>query len=375
MRALALIAALLLTLCVGASAGACAEGAEETAALSEQELERAGFGGFAALAKELGGLDAKALLKRALAGELRLDIDDAQRLIRRFCAWVKDAFLEALAALAAPVLAGVALRALLGKNGGSSMALLCRLACASVLMARYARDGQIAAWALDSAAKLTESASPVLASVMAMTGAGGAARILSPSAALCAGVIRRVLGEIALPLCGVAAVVASSANLSDHFQLNRLFALLGRGVAGVVRLSMAAFAGLMALEGLLAPGQDGFAVRVVGRALQGALPIVGGQLADSAGALADSAALLRSAVGVTGMAAVLAACASPAVRLAVSMVALQLAAAVLEPVADPGVVRLIGHFARLGQLLLAICAGCALLCVLLMGGCLGLAAA
>ena len=155
----------------------------------------------------------------------------------------------------------------------------------------------------------------------------------------------------------VAAVVAASANLSDHFQLNRLFALLGRTVTAIVRLLMAGFAALMAMEGLLTSGQDGAAVRVVGRAPQGALPIVGGQLADSAGALEDSAALLRGAVGVAGMAAVLAACAGPAIRLAVSMAALQLAAAVLEPVADPGVVRLIGHFSRLNRVLLSICSG------------------
>ncbi len=375
-----MIAALLLSLCACAAAeandGESAVSAEEAEAIREQVLERAGFGGFAALSEELGGIDVTALLRRALAGELKYDIDDARKMARRFCARVKDAFLEALSELAAPVLAGFALRVLLGVYGSAgSAALMCRLACASLLMARYARDGRIAREALSAAARLTEAVSPVLASILTVTGAGGAAQILSPSAVLCAEVIRRILGEIALPLCGVAAVVAASSNLSDHFQLNRLFALLGRGVTAIVRMSMAGFVGLMALEGLVASGQDGAAARVMGRALQGALPVIGTQLADSSGALASSAALLRGAVGITGMAALLAACAGPAIRLAVSMISLQLAAAVLEPVADSGIVRLIGHFSQLIRLLLAICAGCALLCMLLVGACLGLAAA
>ncbi len=380
MRTLALIAALLFMLCAGAAAESAAaeiaDSAEEADAMRAQALANAGFDDFAALAEALGGLDAAAIMKRAMTGELKFNLDDARQMARRFCARVKGAFLETLAALAAPVLAGLALRALLGGyEVGGSVALMCRLACASLLMARYARDGGIAREALSAAARLTEAISPVLAAIMAMTGAAGTTRVLSPSAVLCAEVIRRVLGEIALPLCGVAAVVAASANLSDHFQLNRLFAMLGRAVTALVRLSMAGFAGLMALEGLLAAGQDGVAVRVVGRALQGALPVIGAQLVDSAGVLADSAALLRGSVGIAGMAAVLAACASPAIRLAVSMLSLQIAAAVLEPVADTGVVRLIGHFSQLSRLLLAICAGCALLCVLLVGACLGLAAA
>ncbi|MBQ8109736.1 MAG: hypothetical protein IJ124_06245 [Clostridia bacterium] len=366
MKLLALVAALLLMLCPGAPA-------EEDPA--QRVLDEAGFERFAAANDALDGIDVKAVLRRALAGELEWDGDCAKQLLNRFGEAVKAAFSDVIAALAAPVLAAVALRMLLGgQEAGGGMALLCRMSCAALLMARYVRADGVAQDMLKGASKLVEAAAPVLASVMALAGSGGAAAALSPMAALCMDLIQRALVEIALPLCGAAAVLAAAANLSQRFSLNRLFALAKWTVATGLRLLTAVFVGVLAVEGLLAPGQEQLAARFAQRAIQGALPIIGGQLSDSVGALSVSAAAIQNAVGVTGLAAVIGAGAGPVLRLAASMLSLKLAASVLEPVADAGVVRMIGHFSELSGMLLAICAEAALLGLLVIGASLGLAA-
>ncbi|MBR1821323.1 MAG: hypothetical protein IJ769_06840, partial [Clostridia bacterium] len=72
--------------------------------------------------------------------------------------------------------------------------------------------------------------------------------------------------------------------------------------------------------------------------------------------------------------AVLGVSAAPVARLAVSTLSLRLASAILEPVADAGVTRIVGGFGDVSRMLLAICAGATLLAVLMLGACLGLAA-
>ena len=339
----------------------------------EGALAGAGFDRFADSAVALGGVNPREALRAIARGELRWDDARVDRLLERLAAALKTALWDALAALAMPVLLGALLRVMLDGRGSGALGLLCRLSCAGLLMARYVRSGDIATDMLRRAGELTDGLTPILASTMALTGADAASTVLSSLSAVCAGLTQRALRDIGLPLCGVAAAVACAANLSERFQLNRLFALLQRVVAALIRLALAAFVAAMAVEGLLASGKDAPLLRAVQRAMRGTLPVIGRQASDAVGGLVESARAIRGAVGVAGMAVILSACAEPVARLAISMLSLRLAEAVLEPVADPGVVRIIAHFAGLERMLLAICAGCALMAVLLIGACLALA--
>ena len=357
-RALALCAALIVAL--------------STAALAEGDLfARFGVDALSRQSQALGGVDVRALCESLLTGKLGLDEDWMNDALRRFAASLKRALTDALTLLAAPVLASLALRSLI--DGGGAIGLVCRMGCAALLTERFVRARAVAAAALDASAKLIDAAAPVLATALTLTGSAGKAAILTPSAALCAKLISDVFSDAGLPLCGVVAIVAAAANLSDRFQLNRLLALMKRGLNWAVSLTLGAFVGLMALQGLLASGQDALTARALRRMIQAALPVIGGEVSDSAGALLGSAIAARNAVGVAGMLAVMGVCAAPLARLAVSSLSLRLAAAALEPVADPGVVKIAAGFADAHQLLLAISAGAALMSVLCLGACLALA--
>ena len=81
---------------------------------------------------------------------------------------------------------------------------------------------------------------------------------------------------------------------------------------------------------------------------------------------------VRNLAGVAGRVAAVGSTLAPILRLAVSTLSLKLAAAVLEPVTDAGVARIIASYGALHKLLLAICVSGTLLAVLLLGACLSL---
>jgi len=348
------------------------DGASSLDAL-EAALDEAGFDAFAEASKAAGGDDARGILRSILSGKSIWDEAQLDALLKDLVASVRQAFLEVLAALAAPVLAGAILRALLdGREGSGAAALLCRLSCASLLTVRYVRWSGLASDLLSRTAGLTDAVMPVLAVAMSLTGSG-LESMLTPISAVLGKLTQNVLIGAAMPLCGIAAGVACAANLSDRFQLNQLFTLLKRMIASGVRLLIAAFVGMLAMEGLLASGQDAPLLRTMQRAVRGVMPIIGQQASDSLSMVSSSARAVVNAVGVTGMTVILSACAKPMLGLVVSSLSMQLAAAVLEPVADTGVVRIIVHFSELSRMLLAICIGCAILSVLFIGACFSLA--
>lgn len=315
------------------------------------------------------GMSAREIARRALTGEFTLDAELPARAARTVAAGVRDGLTETLRLLAPPVLAILMLRLLLGRRH-SALVLLCRLVCAVALLSRLAGMLAEVKSAMAQVGRIADAVAPVLSAALALTGSGAASAMLTPASTLCAGALEDVLAQWGLTLCALAAIVASAGNLSDHFRLDRLFALLRSVVTRGVALLIAAFVGMLALEGRLAAAQDAGSARAIGSALAGLIPIIGAQVSASGDALVDSALAVRSAVGATGMLFVFGACAARLLKLTALLLSVRLAAAVIEPVADPGIARMTWCCGEVARMLTAIYAGGVMLVTLLAGTCL-----
>jgi len=353
--------ALLLVLCPGAKGEASAQAL----------LDRTGFSELESLSEALDGPDVRRIAGEVLSGRLTVRRDLPRKALRRLIGALKKALLPALGALATPVLVTLMLRLVLGAEDGP-LVFLCRLACVLSLGEQCATAMAVAREGMAVAARIADTAAPVVASALSLTGRAAASATLTPVAAICADGIENALIAWGLPLCGVAAIVAAGGSLSDSFRLDRLFRLICGTVTWGVGLLIATFVGMMALQGRLAAARDGASVQAVRQALRGLIPLIGGSVADSSGALVEGAAAVRNAVGVTGLMIVLCAAVTPALRLGAHMLSMKLASALVEPVADPGIVRIAAGYGEIARLQLALYAGSVLLAALLAGAGLGL---
>ena len=354
-------AALIMLLCPGARGEAPAQAL----------LDQTGFSGLVDLSKALDGPDVRRIAGEVLSGRLAIRRDLPGAALRRFASAAKEALLSALSALAVPVLVTLALRMVLGAEDGP-MVLLCRLACVFSLGKQCAAAMEAAREGMAVAARIANAAAPVVASALSLTGRAATSATLTPMAAVCADGIENALIAWGLPACGIAAVVAAGGSLSDSFRLDRLFKLISGAVTRGVCLLIAAFVGMMALQGRLAAARDGASVQAVRQALKGLIPLIGGSIGDSSAVLLESAAAVRNAVGVAGLMIVLSAAAGPAVRLGAHMLSMKLASALVEPVADSGITRIAAGFGEIARLQLALYAGSVLLSGLVVGAGLGL---
>jgi len=361
MRRLILLAALLLLLHPGAMATDPAEALLEKAGLSDLE----------ALSKSLDGPDVREAARAVLSGELPIDRDLPATALRQLCEAVKRALLPALSVLAVPVLVSLSLGMVLGTDRGP-LTLLCRLSAVYGLGRQCAAAMAVARSGMRVAVRIADTAAPVVSAALTLTGRAAAGTTLTPLSAICADAVGNVLIGWGLPLCGIAATVAAGGNLSGRFRLDGLFRLICRAVTWGMGMMIAAFVGVMALQGRLAATRDGASSQALRQALRGLVPLIGGSVSDSSGALAETAVAVRSAAGATGLLIVLGTAAQPALKLGAHMLSLKLASALLEPVADPGITRIAACYGEIARVLLAMYAGSVLLTALLAGAGLGL---
>lgn len=334
---------------------------------SQALLDAAGFDRLRELAQNSGVQEIVEFLK---APENSLDAELPGRLLRRLAGSIRDGLLSALSALATPVLISLCLRLILGKSDGA-LALLCRLACACELSRRCARAIAVAGEAMRAAVRVAGIVSPVAAATLTLTGSASLGAALSPIAALVVGIIENILLAVGLPMCTLAAMAAVADALSERFRLRRLFALLRQWTMWGVGLLVSGVVALLAVEGRMAAVGDTTSARALGNLIRGVVPYVGGSISQSTGALLEGAAAARSAVGITGVALAAGTCLRPVLRLVTYMMSLKVAAAAVEPIADPGTTRVVSGFADVAGMLVALCAGSSLLAALLAGACLG----
>ena len=106
---------------------------------------------------------------------------------------------------------------------------------------------------------------------------------------------------------------------------------------------------------------DAAAVRIAKTAISGAVPVVGGIIAEASETVLAGAGLLKNTIGVFGMLAILAACAYPFLQLGVQYLLYKLTAFLAAVVGAPSLCRLINGLGGAFGLVLGMTGACALL--------------
>ena len=202
---------------------------------------------------------------------------------------------------------------------------------------------------------------PTLAAAMASGGLASAASVWQVTTLLVSDALCTAVARLLLPLAyGCIALSAAGAMLGEE-RLGALSDGIGRFTAALLKLAAGAFAGYLTLAGVLTGSADRAEIRAVKAAVSGAIPVVGGVLADTAESALTAAGALRGVIGALGVFAILAVCLAPLLRLGAQYLLYQLAAfaaglAGTKPLAD-----FLDRLGRVFALVFAMTAACALI--------------
>lgn len=279
-------------------------------------------------------------------------------------------------ALFVPMVASMLARMLLrqGNPGVRTAQFVCRAAAIAALTSVLVRMIDDVQALLRSLLRCSDAFTPALLAVATMAGTSSAAT-LTPFAAILADLLEKVMGEWGIALSAAAAGIAIAGNLSPQIRLKRLYSLLRQTLQWGAGATMAAFMGMLSIQGRIGIGRDTAAIRTARYAIESVVPIIGGSVSDSFDSLAASALIVRNALGTSGFVLIALYCMAPLIKVAGMSLMLKFAAAVAEPIGDEALSSLLSQFAGAVEMLLITSVAAIVLCAMLIGSCMTVASA
>jgi stage III sporulation protein AE len=170
-----------------------------------------------------------------------------------------------------------------------------------------------------------------------------------------------VINKLLIPLVYgyIAAQVAYAA--VGNGGLKRVAAFLKWLTVSILTILLLVYVGYLTISGVMAGSADGATLKAAKLAISGAVPVVGGILADASESILAAAGILRGTVGVFGMIVVLGICLVPFLQLAIHYLLYKLTAALAATIGEGRVCGLIEELGTAFGLILGMMGACALL--------------
>ena len=202
---------------------------------------------------------------------------------------------------------------------------------------------------------------PTLAAATAASGAVTTATFQQVTTVFLADLLMNLINGLLIPLVYLyIGALAAGSCLPD----NRLGAIaegLKKIITWTLTTSLLLFTVYLSAVRVVAGAADGASVKVAKAAISGAVPVVGGIIAEAAETVLAGAGMLKNTIGVFGMLAILAACAYPFLQLGVQYLLYKLSAFLAAAVGAPGLCKLIDGLGGAFGLVLGMTGSCALL--------------
>jgi len=206
---------------------------------------------------------------------------------------------------------------------------------------------------------------PMLITLMLYTGSIVTSGLLQPIILFCIEFIGNIIERLLMPVVSIITVLIIISKISDKVQINKLAGFMKSSVVWFLGIILTVFVGVLSLEGTLTSSVDGITAKTAKVAVSSLIPIVGKVLGDTVDSVLGCGIILKNAIGIVGVIIIIGICIMPIIKLATLSIMYTLASAVIQPLADEKIVKLLDEMGGVFKLLLAII--CAVSVLLIIG--------
>ena len=206
---------------------------------------------------------------------------------------------------------------------------------------------------------------PLLITLMIYTGNIATSSLLEPIILIIIEFISNIILTLILPGVSIITALMVVSKLSDKVQIGKLTRFFKSSIVWFLGIILTVFVGVVSLEGTLASSVDGITAKTAKAAVSSMIPVVGKILGDSVDSVLGCGLVLKNALGVVGVIIIIGICATPIIKLSVLTIMYSLSSAIIEPLADEKIVKLLEDFSGIFKLLLGIL--CAVAVLLIIG--------
>ena len=206
---------------------------------------------------------------------------------------------------------------------------------------------------------------PLLLTLMVYTGNITTSSVLEPIVLFISNFIGNIIVDALIPIVLIIVVFSIISKISDRVQVEKISKFLKSGVVWFLGIVLTIFVGVVSLEGTLSSSVDGVTAKTAKAVVSSVIPVVGKVLGDVVDSVLGCGIVLKNAVGVVGVIVIIGICILPVLKIATLSIMYSLASAVVQPVADDKIVKLLEEMSGVFKLLLAIL--CSLSVILIIG--------
>ena len=206
---------------------------------------------------------------------------------------------------------------------------------------------------------------PLLLTLMVYTGNIATSTILEPIILCASNFIGNIIADVLIPIDLIIVVFSIISKISERIQIEKMSKFLKSGVVWFLGVVLTIFVGVVSLEGTLSSSVDGVTAKTAKAAVSSVIPVVGKVLGDVVDSVLGCGVILKNAIGFVGVIVIIGICIMPIIKIATLSIIYSLASAVVQPVADEKIVKLLDEMSGVFKLLLAIL--CSLSVILIVG--------
>ena len=167
-----------------------------------------------------------------------------------------------------------------------------------------------------------------------------------------------------MPIVSMITALIIISKISDKVQVNKLASFMKSSIVWFLGIVLTVFVGVISLEGTLTSSVDGITAKTAKAAVSSLIPVVGKILGDSVDTVLGCGIILKNALGVVGVIIIIGICIIPVIKLSTMSIMYSIAAAIIEPLADTKIVKLLDEMGGIFKLLLAILSAVSVLLII-----------
>ena len=206
---------------------------------------------------------------------------------------------------------------------------------------------------------------PILITLMTYTGNIVTGGLLQPIILFMINFIANIINTVLIPLVLVSAAIAIISKVSEKVEITKITKFFKSSVTWFLGIVLTIFVGVVSLEGTLSSSIDGITAKTAKAAVSSIIPVVGKVLGDVVDSVLGCGVILKNAVGIVGIIVIIGICVAPIIKLGTLTMIYNLAAGIIEPVADGKIVKLLEEMGGIFKLLFGIL--CTLSVMLIIG--------
>ncbi len=200
--------------------------------------------------------------------------------------------------------------------------------------------------AINSISAFSQTATPVLATLLSAVGSTGTSGILSPLMLFLNGTVAKVFQTVIMPAILAGGVFAIVGNLADKPQLNKLFGFSKSFSKWAIGVVFTVYIGILAVQGMSVAAVDSISLKAVKYTLDKTLPVVGSVVSGTFDTVRGCTLLIKNAAGAAAACIAIGYALTPAVQIGGTALALKLAAALTEPISDGKIPKMLQSVAE-----------------------------